>query len=187
MEVVSIIVVLILLALIVFSVKAYNNLVTLKHSVSKAWVNLEVLLKQRHDELHKLIELCKEFGVNELELFEKLRTARAQVMNAQQMGEVRSLGAAECNLRTELNNLLAAAKENEELSEDKNFIRLQSVFSEFERAITDRSDLYNHCIASSNERIEQFPISIIANFFSFGTYEPLEFRPDLDQSITPEN
>ena len=187
MEVVLIIVIVLLITLIVFSVKAYNNLVTLKHSVSKAWVNLEVLLKQRHDELHKLIELCKEFGINELELFEKLRTARAQVMNAQQMGEVRSLGAAECNLRAELNKLLATANENDELSEDKNFLRLQSVFSEFERAITDRCELYNHCIATSNERIEQFPVSVIANFFSFGSYEPLELRPDFDQNISPES
>lgn len=42
----------------------YNNLVSLKHNVSKAWANVDVLLKQRHDELPKLVETCKQiYGI----------------------------------------------------------------------------------------------------------------------------
>ncbi|MFZ9310848.1 MAG: LemA family protein, partial [Arenimonas sp.] len=43
----------------IWAVMAYNGLVTLKHNVSKAWANIDVLLKQRHDELPKLVEVCK--------------------------------------------------------------------------------------------------------------------------------
>ncbi len=40
---------------LVYIVLIYNNLVSLKHNVSKAWSNIDVLLKQRHDELPKLV------------------------------------------------------------------------------------------------------------------------------------
>jgi LemA protein len=49
----------IILILISYVVMIYNNLVSLKHNVSKAWSNIDVLLKQRHDELPKLVETCK--------------------------------------------------------------------------------------------------------------------------------
>ncbi|HXX12667.1 MAG TPA: LemA family protein, partial [Burkholderiales bacterium] len=47
--------------LVVYAIMIYNSLVTVKHNVSKAWANLEVLLKQRHDEIPKLIEVCKQY------------------------------------------------------------------------------------------------------------------------------
>jgi LemA protein len=47
--------------LLVYGVMIYNNLVTLKHGVAKAWSNIDVLLKQRHDELPKLVETCKQY------------------------------------------------------------------------------------------------------------------------------
>jgi len=43
-----------------YAVMAYNGLVQLKHNVAKAWANSDVALKQRHDELPKLVEVCKQ-------------------------------------------------------------------------------------------------------------------------------
>jgi LemA protein len=40
---------------LVYIVMLYNNLVSLKNNVAKAWANIDVLLKQRHDELPKLV------------------------------------------------------------------------------------------------------------------------------------
>ncbi|HQT72195.1 MAG TPA: LemA family protein, partial [Thiobacillus sp.] len=70
-------VLLILLAiLIVFGVFIFNQLVTLKHNVGKAWSNIDVLLKQRHDELPKLVETCKQYMQFEQETLEKVMQAR---------------------------------------------------------------------------------------------------------------
>ena len=44
---------------VIYVVFTYNALVGLKHGVAKAWANIDVLLKQRHDELPKLVETCK--------------------------------------------------------------------------------------------------------------------------------
>jgi len=35
----------------IYAVMLYNSLVSVKHNVSKAWANIDVLLKQRHDEI----------------------------------------------------------------------------------------------------------------------------------------
>jgi len=52
----------VVVAAALYAIVLYNNLVSLKHNVSKAWSNIDVLLKQRHDELPKLIETCITFS-----------------------------------------------------------------------------------------------------------------------------
>ncbi|MFP5413824.1 MAG: LemA family protein, partial [Gammaproteobacteria bacterium] len=42
----------------IYCVTLYNGLVQVKHGVTKAWANIDVLLRQRHDELPKLVEVC---------------------------------------------------------------------------------------------------------------------------------
>ena len=61
MEFGTIVVLGLLMLLTVYGVYIYNNLVALKHNVSKAWSNIDVLLKQRHDELPKLVEVCRQY------------------------------------------------------------------------------------------------------------------------------
>lgn len=56
----TIIVLGVLAAVVAYAVMLYNNLVQVKHNVAKAWANIDVLLKQRHDELPKLVETCKQ-------------------------------------------------------------------------------------------------------------------------------
>ena len=187
MEVISIIIVVLLIVVIIYCTKVYNNLVTLKHAVSKAWVNIEQSLKQRHDQLPKLIESCKQFGINQPDLFEKILATRTQVMNAQQMGEVQSLASAEQRLQKESNKLLKIANAHSELSADKNYLAIASSLKDFELSIADRTELYNRCVSASNERIEQFPESFIASFFSFGVYDLLEFQSGNERNLEPED
>lgn len=46
--------------LMLYGIMIYTNLVALKHNVSKRWSNIDVLLKQRHDELPKLMKVFKQ-------------------------------------------------------------------------------------------------------------------------------
>jgi len=57
----AIVTIAVIVILLFYGVMIYNNLVTLKHGVTKAWSNIDVLLKQRHDELPKLVETCKQY------------------------------------------------------------------------------------------------------------------------------
>ena len=57
----------------------YNGLVQVKHNVDQAWSNIDVLLKQRADELGKLIDAVKAYLGYERDLLTRLTTLRAQV------------------------------------------------------------------------------------------------------------
>ena len=47
--------------LLLYAIVIYNALVNLKHAVSKSWSNIDVLLKQRNEELPKLVETCRQY------------------------------------------------------------------------------------------------------------------------------
>ena len=107
MEIGSIIFWAVVAVLIVYAISIYNHLVRLKHNVSKAWSNIDVLLKQRHDEIPKLVETCKQYMQYEQDTLEKVMQARAQVSQAREAQDVAGLGIAEGALRMGLGQLFA--------------------------------------------------------------------------------
>ena len=54
-----------LLVTIFYVIAVYNGLVHLKNSIDKDWSNIDVLLKQRFDELPKLIKVCEGYMQHE--------------------------------------------------------------------------------------------------------------------------
>jgi len=168
----------ILAVLIIYGITLYNNLVTLKHNVDKAWSNIDVLLKQRHDELPKLVETCKQYMKFEQETLEKVMQARSAVFTAREKGDVAALGPAETQLRMGLGNLFAVAEAYPDLKANENFQHLQSRISGLENAIADRREFYNESVNMNNIRIEQFPDVLIARFFRFMPKDLLEFSEE---------
>ena len=63
---------------LIYVISLYNNLIQLKHGVAKAWANIDVLLKQRHDELPKLIETCKGYMQYEQKTLQAITELRTQ-------------------------------------------------------------------------------------------------------------
>jgi LemA protein len=165
----------ILIVILIYGILIYNNLVRLKHDVTKAWANIDVLLKQRHDELPKLVETCKQYMKFEQETLEKVMQARAAVHSAVSRGDVGAVGAAEGQLRLGLGNLFAVAENYPELKTNETFLHLQTRITGLENSIADRREFYNESVNINNVRIEQFPDIIIAQRFSFKPAELLEF------------
>jgi LemA protein len=165
----------ILAVAVIYFVITYNSLVSVKNNVSKAWANIEVLLKQRHDELPKLIDTCKKYMQYEQATLEKVIQARANVATAQQTHDVNALGNAEGSLRTSLGNLFALAENYPDLKANETFLNLQSRISSLENAIADRREFYNDSVNINNVRIDQFPDLIIANLLSFPRFALLNF------------
>jgi LemA protein len=166
----------IIIGLILYVVMIFNNLVRLKHNVSQAWSNIDVLMKQRHDELPKLIETCKQYMKYEKDVLEKVTEARASVARAREAGDVGALGAAEGQLRLGLGNLFAVAENYPELKANEQFQHLQNRISQIEAQIADRREFYNDSVNANNIRIEQFPDTIVARSFNFGPRKLLEFE-----------
>ena len=162
-------------AVIVYAVMLYNGLVTVKNNVSLAWANIDVLLKQRHDEIPKLVEICKQYRQFEQETLEKVTRARSAVYDARATRDIGALGSAEAALRSSLGGLFAVAEAYPELKANENFTQLQSRITQLENAIADRREFYNDSVNVNNVRIEQFPDSIIANAFGFHAARLLRF------------
>ena len=175
----STIVILVLLAVLVgYTILIYNNLVSLKHNVSQAWANIDVLLKQRHDELPKLVEACKQYMQYEQETLEAVMKARAAVQDAAASGDMGALGAAESGLRLGLGKLFAVAEAYPDLKASESFRQLEARISALENSIADRREFYNAAVNANNIRIEQFPDLILARLFHFGPAELLEFSEE---------
>ncbi len=173
----------VVVALILYIITIYNALVSLKHGVTKAWSNIDVLLKQRHDELPKLIAACKEVMKFEQDTLEKVIKARSMVANARENEDVKGVGKAETMLRAGLGNLFALAEAYPELKSNESFQQLQNRISGLENTIADRRELYNEAVNLNNVRIEQFPDVIVAKRFNFKAADLLEFDESEKQDV----
>lgn len=168
---------------VVYGVMLYNGLVNVKHGVTKAWSNIDVLLKQRHDEIPKLVEVCKQYRQFEQETLEKVIRARSLVHEARQKQDVGALGPAEAMLRSSLGNLFAVAEAYPELRTNNNFMQLQTRISQLENAIADRRELYNDAANINNVRIESFPDVVVAKMGNFPPAKLLEFQADEKRDV----
>jgi len=167
-----------ILVAVIYGVTLYNGLVQIKHAVAKAWANIDVLLRQRHDELPKLVETCKQYKQFEQETLQRVIEARSQVQTAREQQDIPALGAGEGALRLGLGRLFAVAEAYPELKANENFMQLQGRITALENSIADRRELYNESVNINNVRIEQFPDAIIARFFNFGAKPLLEFSAE---------
>lgn len=183
MSISSLVVIVAIVALALYAIVIYNQLVQLKHGVSKAWANIDVLLRQRHDELPKLVEVCRQYMGYEQETLKRVMEARAKVAGAQAGGDVGALGQAEGTLRMGLGNLFAVAENYPELKADQNFQHLQQRISGLENAIADRREFYNESVNNNNVRIEQFPDAVVARMFNFKAFELLEFSEEETRDV----
>ena len=165
----------IIAVLLIYGITLYNHLVNVKHAVAKAWANIDVLLKQRHDELPKLVEVCRQYKQFEQATLQKAIEARSQVQAARQQQDIPGLGQAEGMLRMGLGNIFAVAEAYPELKANENFMQLQTRITSLENGIADRRELYNESVNINNVQIEVFPASIIAALFNFGEKPLLEF------------
>ena len=173
----------ILAVVAVYGIGIYNGLVKLREAVKQAWSNIDVLLVQRHDELPKLVETCKQYMQYEQETLEKVMKARASVFQAAGRGDVAAVGAAESALRAGLGQLFAVVENYPQLKADESFRHLQARITQLEESIADRRELYNASVNLNNVRIAQFPDLIVANLFGFKTADLLEFTDEQTRDV----
>lgn len=162
----------------VYTVALYNQLVLVKHNVARAWANIDVLLKQRNDEIPKLIDVCREYSGFEAGLLAQLAGARAAAVAAREAAGTAAIGAAEERVRSGVAQLFAVAEAYPDLKANDRYRALQERISSLETAIADRREFYNESVRINNVTIGRFPASLLAGWFSFRPAALLEFRDD---------
>jgi LemA protein len=148
-----------LITLIAYAVAAYNMLVRLANNIDKAWSNIDVILKQRHDELPKLVEVCNSYMTHERETLESVTRAR----NAYSAGlNINDKAQAENQIVGALGKLFAVAEQYPDLKANQEFLAIHQRISALESTIADRREFYNDSVNLYNIAIEQIPTLWVA-------------------------
>jgi LemA protein len=144
---------------LIYLATIYNGLVALRNDIDKAWSNIDVLLKQRHDELPRLVDVCKGYMQYERETLQTLTDARAKYALATTVDQK---ALASGSLSVSVQKLFAVAENYPDLKANASFLELQKRITELESQIADRREFYNDSINLFNTRIQEMPDALLA-------------------------
>ena len=180
----------VLVIIAVYAITLYNGLVQIKHNVAKAWANIDVLLKQRHDELPKLIETCKQYMKFEQDTLTKVIEARSKATSVQVNADdltperIAAFQKAQGELKGALSRLLVTVERYPDLKANQNFLALQSQLEGTENRINVERDRFNEQVRGFNSAVKRIPTSIIA---SIGGFESRGyFEAEAEAQAAPE-
>ena len=144
----------------IYAVIVYNGLVRMRNEVSRAWANIDVLLKQRHDEIPNLEACVKGYMDHERQTLEAVTAARTASMSASSISQK---AQADLLLTGALRSFFVVAEGYPQLKANQNFLELQKRISELEERIADRREFFNDDVNTYNTRIAQLPDAFIAH------------------------
>lgn len=174
---------LVLLVVGFLAVTSYNAVMALIQRIDKAWANIDVALKQRHDQLPALVAAVRGALAFEHDVLADVTEARAayspaEPIPAQAVHADRTTAA--------VRSLFAVVEAYPELRSQANVLDLQDEIERLESMIADRRELYNDQVYRYNTRISSVPALLLAPVFGwtarpFFTAEPeAATRPALD-------
>jgi LemA protein len=161
--------------ILIYIVILYNELVRLRNDNDRAWANIDVLLKQRHDEIPNLVETVKGYMQHEQQTLLAVTQARAASMSA---GTIGQKAQAELAVTGALRGLFAVAENYPQLKANENFLRLQNRISELEERIADRREFFNDDVNTYNTRIAQLPEVFLASMMALKPREMFRASED---------
>jgi LemA protein len=169
--------VIVLLAIILFTTfkNAYNSFVRLDEEVNNSWAQVQNVLQRRMDLIPNLVETVKGYANFERETLEAVIQARANATrmtvnagelakNPQQLSQFMN---AQNSLSTALGRLMVVVERYPELKANENFLRLQDELAGTENRIAVERRRFNETTRTYNQKIRQFPDTIIAGMFGF--------------------
>jgi len=162
---------LVVLGLLNVIVSTYNRLVMLRNNVDKSFVNIDVLLKQRADEIPNLIKVVQESMRFEESMLTKLTELRTNFLNANSPEEKVKLSN---QMQNQLKSIFAVAENYPDIKTNQNFQLLQNRVSQIEDAIADRREFYNESVTMYNIGIQEFPNFILAKLMLYGKKQLLQ-------------
>src|SRR6266404_7271076 len=143
----------------IYAVILYNELIGLRNENDRAFANIDVLLKQRHDEIPSLVSCVKGYMDHERQTLEAVALARTASIGA---ASIPQKAQADVRLTGALRTLFAVAERYPDLKANQNFLALQKRISELEERIADRREFFNDDVATYNSRIAQLPEVFLA-------------------------
>ncbi len=168
------------LGVVGYFIMIYNGLISLKENIKKSWSNIDVILKQRYDELPKLISVCESFAQFEKGVIDRITKARENYGRAKSVGEK---SQASGQVSAALAGLFAIAENYPELKTNENFMQLQGRISHLEESLADRREFYNDSVNNYNIRIKQIPDVFVANMLRYEDEEMFQVSEQERQDV----
>jgi LemA protein len=141
------------------SVVTYNAVVALRNRIDKAWGNVEVALRQRHDQLPALVDAVRDLMAFEQDVLEEVTRQRARYAPEAPVAEQGAVSAA---TTTAVRSLFAVVERYPEVRSHENVLRLQGEIERLEGQLADRRELYNDQVYRYDTAIAQVPAVVLA-------------------------
>lgn len=171
---------LILLALLGWTIWAYNRLVNRRNRVATAWSDIDVQLTRRHDLVPNLVKVVSAYTEHERDTLTNVTRLRSQALETNSPAR---LGMIENELETLLARLLVLKENYPDLKASENYRQLSEQLVEVEDQLHYARRYYNGAVRDLNTAIQTFPDLIIARLFQF---LPAEFyRAETGHRSTP--
>jgi len=165
-----------------FVVVTYNAVVALRNRIDKAWGNVEVSLRQRHDQLPALVDAVRDVMAFEQDVLEEVARQRARFVPDAPVPEQGAVSAA---TTAAVRSLFAVVEQYPQVRSQENVLRLQGEIERLEGQIADRRELYNDQVFRFNTTIAQVPAIVLAGLLGWGPRpffdagDEAEARPDV--------
>jgi len=171
--IILIVVIAIIVILVGWGTRIYNNLVTQDENVGKAWANVENVYQRRADLIPNLVATVKGVANFEKQTLTDVIEARAKAtsvtvdpsnLNAQSLQQFQ---AAQDGLSSALSRLMVVVERYPELKATQNFMELQAQLEGTENRIAVERMKFNEAAQAYNTYIRRFPATIFAGMFGF--------------------
>jgi LemA protein len=162
---------------------SYNAVVALRQRIDKAWANIDVVLKQRYDQLPNLVASVRGLMAYERDVLTRVTEARAAYSPTAPIPDQAATSDA---TSAAVRSLFAVVERYPDIKAGTNVQDLQDEIERLEGMIADRRELYNDQVYRYNTRITQVPGALLAPLFgwrprAFFAADPVErTRPDTD-------
>ena len=162
---------------------SYNAIVALRQRIDKAWSNVDVVLKQRHDLLPNLVAAVHGLMAFEQDVLTQVTEARAAYTPGAPIPDQAETSEA---TSAAVRSLFAVVERYPDLKSQANVLDLQNEIERLEGMIADRRELYNDQVYRYNTRIGQVPDLFLAPLFgwlprAFFAVDPMEtVQPSID-------
>lgn len=160
----TLIIILIVVALLLFAIAGYNNLVRLRNNRENAFADIDVQLKQRYDLVPQLVSTVKGYATHEKELLESITAARSAAVNATSIDDKIK---ADQQLTSALAGLKISVEAYPDLKANQNFLQLQGELSDIENKLAAVRRYFNSATRELNNAVQTFPNNIMAGIFGF--------------------
>ncbi len=195
MSVTTIIVLVVIAALVFYTISIYNTLVRLKNRFENAFAQIEVQLKRRYDLIPNLLETAKGYIQHERETLEAVTQARNAAMAglknaADHPGEasaMHELAGAEGALGSALGRFNMVMEAYPDLKANQNMMQLSEELTSTENKVAFARQAFNDSVTEYNSYRQSFPPVFFANMFGHRQdAELLEFEDSAAIQAAPK-